>query len=233
MSKLELLNSRITRCTKCPRLVAHRLAVALPSKRPRRFAGWDYWARPVPGFGDPAARVLVLGLAPAAHGGNRTGRIFTGDSSGNWLYEALHRFGFANQPHSRDRQDGLRLLDCYVSAAVRCAPPDNRPALDEFDTCRPYLREELQLLRRVRVVAALGRIAFDQYLKACRELGHPRIVPTPQFAHGAVHRLPWGVALVASYHPSQQNTFTGKLTREMFHGVFQAARDELTRRSDE
>lgn len=228
MRTLEILNARIVRCTRCPRLVAHRRAVALPAKRPRRFAEWEYWARPVPGFGDPAARLLIVGLAPAAHGGNRTGRIFTGDSSGDWLYEALHRFGFANQPHSKHRDDGLRLRDCYISAAVRCAPPDNKPALEEFDRCRPYLREELELLRGLRVVMALGRIAFEQYLKACRELGRARVVPSPSFAHGAVHRLPWSVTLVASYHPSQQNTCTGKLTRDMFHGVFRRARRVLS-----
>jgi uracil-DNA glycosylase family 4 len=224
MTTVQSLNARIIRCTKCPRLVAHRQAVALPARRPRRFADWEYWARPLPGFGDPAARLFVLGLAPAAHGGNRTGRIFTGDTSGDWLYEALHRFGFANQALSRDRHDGLRLLRCYISAAVRCAPPDNKPALEEFDNCRPYLGEELQLLRQVRVVVALGRIAFEQYLKACRELGHPRVTLSPRFLHGAVHRLPWNVTLIASYHPSQQNTFTGKLTREMFHAVFRKAR---------
>jgi uracil-DNA glycosylase family 4 len=169
----------------------------------------------------------VLGLAPAAHGGNRTGRIFTGDRSGDWLYEALHRYGFANQPHSLHKEDGLRLADCYIAASVRCAPPDNKPLPAEFDNCRPYLLEELRLLSRIRVVVALGKIAFDQYLKACRDLGHGVPAPLPRFGHGAVSRLPSGVTLLGSYHPSQQNTFTGKLTRAMFHGVFQEARAVL------
>jgi len=218
---LDLLNDRITRCTRCPRLVAHREAIAR-SKR-RQFHDWTYWGRPVPGFGDPDARLFVVGLAPAAHGGNRTGRVFTGDRSGDWLYEALHRFGFANQPHSTHRDDGLRLTDCYVAAVVRCAPPDNKPRPEEFAACRPYVLEELRQLRKLRVVVALGKIAFDQYLNACRELGHPVPSPAPRFAHGAQYRFSWGVTLIGSYHPSQQNTFTRKLTRPMFHAVFKRA----------
>jgi len=218
---LDLLNDRITRCTRCPRLVAHREAIAR-SKR-RQFRDWTYWGRPVPGFGDPDARLFVVGLAPAAHGGNRTGRVFTGDRSGDWLYEALHRFGFANQPHSTHRDDGLRLTDCYVAAVVRCAPPDNKPRPEEFAACRPYILEELRQLRKLRVAVALGKIAFDQYLHACRELGHPVPSPAPRFAHGAQYRFSWGVTLIGSYHPSQQNTFTRKLTRPMFHAVFKRA----------
>ena len=221
MRALDLLNDRITRCTRCPRLVAHREAIAR-SKR-RQFHDWTYWGRPVPGFGDPDARLFVVGLAPAAHGGNRTGRVFTGDRSGDWLYEALHRFGFANQPHSTHRDDGLRLTDCYVAAVVRCAPPDNKPRPEEFAACRPYILEELRQLRKLRVVVALGKIAFDQYLNACRELGHPVPSPAPRFAHGAQYRFSWGVTLIGSYHPSQQNTFTRKLTRPMFHAVFKRA----------
>lgn len=221
MRALDLLNDRITRCTRCPRLVAHREAIAR-SKR-RQFRDWTYWGRPVPGFGDPDARLFVVGLAPAAHGGNRTGRVFTGDRSGDWLYSALHRFGFANQPHSTHRDDGLCLADCYVAAVVRCAPPGNKPWPDEFAACRPYLLEELRLLRKARVVVALGKIAFDQYLGACREFGHPIPSPVPRFAHGAQYRFPWGVTLIASYHPSQQNTFTRRLTRPMFHAVFKRA----------
>ena len=221
MRALDLLNDRITRCTRCPRLVAHREAIAR-SKR-RQFRDWTYWGRPVPGFGDPDARLFVVGLAPAAHGGNRTGRVFTGDRSGDWLYEALHRFGFANQPHSTHRDDGLRLTDCYVAAVVRCAPPDNKPRPEEFAACRPYVLEELRQLRKLRVVVALGKIAFDQYLHACRELGHPVPSPAPPFAHGAQYRFSWGVTLIGSYHPSQQNTFTRKLTRPMFHAVFKRA----------
>jgi uracil-DNA glycosylase family 4 len=168
-------------------------------------------------------------LAPAAHGGNRTGRVFTGDRSGDWLYEALHRFGFANQPTSTHRGDGLALRDCYIAAAVRCAPPGNKPLPEEFEACRPYLVRELQLLSRMRVVVALGKIAFDQYLKACRAQGRPLPSPLPGFGHGVIHRLPWGVTLIGSYHPSQQNTFTGKLTRSMFHSVFRRARGMLNR----
>ncbi len=222
MNPLALLHDRLLSCILCPRLVAHREAIAR-SKR-RQFRDWTYWGRPVPGFGDPRAKLLVLGLAPAAHGGNRTGRVFTGDRSGDWLYEALHRFGFANQPRSTHQGDGLALVDCYVAAAVRCAPPGNKPLPEEFDTCRPYLLEELRLLHELHVVVALGRIAFEQYLKACRGLGQAPPSPALRFGHGVEHRLPWGITLLGSYHPSQQNTFTGKLTRPMFHAVFKRAR---------
>jgi uracil-DNA glycosylase family 4 len=225
MPGLTQLSERIIRCRLCPRLVEYRETVAREKRR--QYRDWTYWARPVPGFGDPAARLLVVGLAPAAHGGNRTGRIFTGDRSGDWLYEALHAFGFANQPQSVHREDGLRLRDCYVAASVRCAPPGNKPLPDEFRNCRTYLLEELRLLRRLRVVVGLGKIAFDQYLKACQELGLGIVRPAPRFAHGAVSRLSWGVTLLGSYHPSQQNTFTGKLTRPMFHGVFKQAKQLL------
>ncbi|TAJ23848.1 MAG: uracil-DNA glycosylase [Nitrospirae bacterium] len=225
MRSLQVLNERITRCTQCPRLVVYREMIARTKRR--QFRDWTYWGRPVPGFGDPKARLYVFGLAPAAHGGNRTGRVFTGDRSGDWLYEALHRFGFASQPHSTHRDDGLRLSDCYVAAAVRCAPPGNKPWPEEFDACRPYVLEELRQLKHVRVVVALGKIAFDHYVKACRELGHPVPSPLPRFDHGARYRLPWGVTLLGSYHPSQQNTFTGRLTRPMFHAVFKQARSYL------
>ncbi|WP_447978674.1 uracil-DNA glycosylase [Candidatus Nitrospira bockiana] len=225
MHPLNVLNERITRCRLCPRLVAYREAIA-QSKR-RQFRDRTYWGRPVPGFGDPAARLFVIGLAPAAHGGNRTGRIFTGDRSGDWLYEALHRYGFANQPVSVHRDDGLTLIDCYIAAVVRCAPPENKPAPEEFDRCRPYLVQELALLERHQVVIALGKIAFDHYLKACRDRGEVGPSPAPKFAHGAAYRLPWGTTLLGSYHPSQQNTFTGKLTRSMFHAVFEQARNLL------
>jgi uracil-DNA glycosylase family 4 len=221
MRNLTVLNEKITHCVRCPRLVAHREAIAR-SKR-WQFREWTYWGRPVPGFGDPEARLFVLGLAPAAHGGNRTGRIFTGDRSGDWLYAALHQFGFANQPHSVSREDGLRLSDCYVAAAVRCAPPDNRPTPEEFEACRPYLQNELRLLTKVRVVVALGKIAFDRYLKTCRVMGYPSLSPIPRFGHGTLCPLAWGVTLIGSYHPSQQNTFTGKLTRPMFHAIFEQA----------
>jgi len=222
MSPLDRLHATVTECRRCPRLVQHREAIARDKRR--QYREWMYWGKPVPGFGDANARLFIVGLAPAAHGGNRTGRIFTGDRSGDWLYEALHHYGFANQPQSVRKDDGLQLTDCYVAAAVRCAPPDNKPLPSEFDNCRPYLLEELRLLRTVRVVVALGKIAFDQYLKACRALGHGLPTPMPRFGHGLICRLPSEVTLIGSYHPSQQNTFTGKLTRSMFHGVFRQAR---------
>ena len=227
MKSLAVLNQRIASCTACPRLVTYRQAVA--KKKRRQYRDWIYWGRPVPGFGDPAARVYVLGLAPAAHGGNRTGRIFTGDRSGDWLYEALHRFGFANQATSQHKDDGLVLSDCYIGATVRCAPPDNKPAPEEFERCRPYVRDELRLLRKVRVVVTLGKIAFDHYLKVCRGMGRLLPSPLPVFGHARVYRLPWSVTLIGSYHPSQQNTFTGKLTRPMFHTVFAEAQNAIRR----
>jgi uracil-DNA glycosylase family 4 len=192
-----------------------------------RFRDWVYWGRPVPGFGDPGARLLVVGLAPAAHGGNRTGRIFTGDESGNWLYAALHRAGFANQPVSRDRDDGLRLRDAFVTAVARCAPPANRPTREEIATCRRYLLAELALMPRLRAVVALGKVAHDGFLAAERARGESVPRPLPRFAHGAEYALPSGVTLLCSYHPSQQNTFTGKLTRPMLDAVFARARTLL------
>jgi uracil-DNA glycosylase family 4 len=226
MESLRQLNQTVIRCRKCPRLVRWREEAA--KKPPRRYLGESYWARPLPGFGDPKARLLIVGLAPAAHGGNRTGRIFTGDESGNWLYRTLYLCGFSNQPTSLRRDDGLKLNDCYVTAAVRCAPPANKPHLDEFERCRPYLVRELQLLKRARVVLALGKIAFDSFLKAYRENGGTIPKPRPQFAHGASVQLAGGLTLLASYHPSQQNTFTGKLTREMFEAVFRKAKEVLS-----
>jgi uracil-DNA glycosylase family 4 len=230
MREFTVLQDRIIECRRCPRLVTHRELTARDKRR--QYQGWTYWGRPLPGFGDPDARLLIVGLAPAAHGGNRTGRIFTGDRSGDWLYGALYRFGFANQAESIHKGDGLRLTDCYITAAVRCAPPDNKPTPDEFDACRPFLIEELRLLTRVQVVVALGKIAFDQYLKACRALGCAMPATALRFGHGTVHPLSWGVALLGSYHPSQQNTFTGKLTRTMFHAVFRRARAILRRSSN-
>lgn len=227
MRTLDLLNAEIIVCEACPRLVHYRHQVARTKRR--QFMDWTYWGRPVPGFGDPKARLYVLGLAPAAHGGNRTGRVFTGDRSGDWLYAALHRYGFANQPTSISPDDGLRLHDCYIGATVRCAPPDNKPLPEEFAACRRYLQEELRLLTQIRVVIALGKIAFDQYLKVCQWEGRGLPGPAPKFCHGAAASLPWDVLLLGSYHPSQQNTFTGKLTRTMFHSVFAKARRELDR----
>lgn len=225
MRRLKVLQETIAQCTLCPRLTTYRQAIA--RTKVKRFQDWDYWGRPVPGFGDPQAQLFVIGLAPAAHGGNRTGRVFTGDRSGDWLYEALYAFGFANQPESIHKDDGLQLWNCYVAAAVRCAPPANKPTREEFTACRPYLLEELRLLTHIRVVVALGKIAFDEYLKACKELGQKLPSPTPKFGHGQRYDLPSGITLIGSYHPSQQNTFTGKLTRPMFHAVFQAAQQAI------
>src|SRR5688572_15300152 len=221
MRALAMLNDTIAACRRCPRLVSHREAVARTKRR--QFQDWTYWGRPVPGFGDPRAQLYILGLAPAAHGGNRTGRMFTGDRSGDWLYEALHRFGFASQPASSNRQDALQLYDCLITAAVRCAPPLNKPSLDEMNSCRSYLRQELELLQKKRVVVALGQIAFRAFLKAWQENNGDS--PNKfQFRHAGEWRLPDGLVLVSSYHPSQQNTQTGRLTRPMFHSIFQRAR---------
>ena len=225
VQSLNQLNKSIIKCRKCPRLVRWRQACA--KKPPRRYAGESYWARPLPGFGDPNARVLIVGLAPAAHGGNRTGRMFTGDRSGDWLYGALYAAGFANQPNSDRRDDGLKLRDCYISAAVRCAPPDNKPSRAEFARCRPYLVEELKLLKDMRVAIALGKIAFDSFLAAYLVNGGAVSKPRPKFGHGVNIDLPGGVKLICSYHPSQQNTFTGKLTRPMLHAIFDQAKAAL------
>ena len=222
MRALLLLQDTISDCTLCLRLTHYRRKVA--EEKVKRFKDWEYWGRPIPGFGDPKAQLYVLGLAPAAHGGNRTGRVFTGDRSGDWVYEALHAFGFANQPEAVHRNDGLRLKNCYVAAAVRCAPPANKPTKEEFETCRPFVVEELRLLRNMHVVVALGKIAFDEYLRTCQMAGHVVPTPRPKFSHGAEYVLPWKVTLLGSYHPSQQNTFTGTLTRPMFHSVFRRAR---------
>jgi uracil-DNA glycosylase family 4 len=216
-SRLVLLQRTVTACEKCPRLTRYRAEVAQIKRR--AFLDWDYWGRPVPSFGDPQARVLIVGLAPAAHGANRTGRMFTGDRSGDFLYEALYRTGFASQPTSIHRGDGLILQDCYITAAVRCAPPGNKPLPDETKKCAGYLREELEILLSVKVVVALGRFAFDAYLRQ-------RPIPGAKFGHGSISRPADGdrdPVLLASYHPSQQNTFTGKLTMPMLVDVFRAA----------
>jgi uracil-DNA glycosylase family 4 len=219
------LARRIVACRKCPRLVAHCQEVARAKRR--AYLDWDYWGKPVPPFGPAQPRLLVVGLAPGAHGANRTGRIFTGDASGDWLYRAMHAAGFASQPTSVRRGDGLELLDARVTCVVRCAPPDNRPAPDELARCRPYLVEELRDARRLRVVVALGRIALDGVLRAWAEAGRPSFSPRPLFLHGAEAAAPDGTALLTSYHPSRQNTQTGKLNRAMFHRVFRRARKIL------
>jgi uracil-DNA glycosylase family 4 len=219
---LSRLAREIAACRKCPRLVEHRESVA--ATPPRRYRGQAYWARPLAGFGDPAARVLLVGLAPAANGGNRTGRIFTGDESGNWLFEALHHAGFANQPTSVSRDDGLTLTHAWITAAGRCAPPANKPTREELAACQPFLLRELQLLTDVRVVVALGRIGWENYLKARRALAWAPPRTRPRFGHGVMTTFEDGVTLLSSYHPSQQNTFTGKLTRPMLRRIFETAR---------
>jgi uracil-DNA glycosylase family 4 len=219
---LRELEREVISCRRCPRLVAWREEVA----RVRRaaFASEEYWGRPLPGFGDPEARVLLLGLAPAAHGGNRTGRIFTGDRSGDWLFASLYRTGFANQPTSVARDDGLALVGAYVTAAVRCAPPANRPLPSERDNCLPYLERELSLLGSVRVIVTLGSFAWDAALRTLVALGEPRVRPRPKFGHGAEVRI-GRFTLLGCFHPSQQNTFTGKLTEPMIDDVLGRARE--------
>ena len=212
-AELDRLERQVTKCRRCPRLVAWREEVARVKRA--AFADQDYWGRPIPGFGDPQARVLILGLAPAAHGGNRTGRIFTGDRSGDWLFAALHRAGLANQALSVSRDDGLKLHGCFITAAVRCAPPANRPTPAERDNCLPYLSRELELLDRLDVIVCLGGFAWDA---ALRTLDCPR--PRPRFAHGTEVQLE-EITLVGCYHPSQQNTFTGRLTESMLDEVFE------------
>lgn len=228
---LAQVQEEVLACVRCPRLVAHREQVAREKKR--QYRAWTYWGKPLPSFGDPNARVLVVGLAPAAHGGNRTGRMFTGDKSGDFLYQTLYRFGFANQPTALHREDGLMLSDLYITAAVRCAPPDNKPAKEELTNCYSYFLQELDLLKRIKVIIALGGIAFDTCLKAFQDRGiiFPR--PKPRFGHGQVYRLQIAdyklqiekaeIHLIASYHPSRQNTQTGRLTQEMFDTIFQQA----------
>ena len=218
---LEELNALIVRCRRCPRLVTYREAVAREKRA--AFRDWTYWGRPVPGFGDPRARLLIVGLAPAAHGGNRTGRMFTGDRSGDWLYRALHKAGFANQAAAVSKGDGLVLRDCYITAAVRCAPPGNRPAREEFAHCQPYLERELTILGdRLRVVIVLGRVAMESFLRAWRATGRAIPSPKPDFCHGGRWTLP-PITLLASYHPSQRNTQTGLLKEGMFNAVFREA----------
>jgi uracil-DNA glycosylase family 4 len=225
---LERLAARVAACERCPRLRTYCREVAV--SRRRAYADWTYWGRPVPGFGDPRAQLYVLGLAPAAHGGNRTGRVFTGDRSGDFLMAALHRAGFANQSVSAHRGDGLRLRNAYIAAAVRCAPPANKPTPEETERCREYMDEELRLLSRVRVVLALGKFAHDAYLRRLKALGQAVRLSGFPFAHGARHDLPEGPTLFDVYHPSQQNTFTGKLRPRDLDRVLTAIRATLSRR---
>ena len=222
----EHLNHEIITCRQCPRLVEWREEVARTKRR--AYEDWDYWGKPVPGFGDRHARVVIVGLAPGAHGSNRTGRMFTGDSSGETLFGALHRAGFANQPTATHRGDGLRLDDVFITAVVRCVPPKNRPKAQERHNCRPFLARELVLLTELQVVLALGHVAFKGYLRLLREQGHQEVVRGLKFGHGKIYPLPDPMpTLIASYHPSRQNTQTGLLTLEMFDDVFHQIRGLL------
>ena len=219
---LKVLNAEVVACTRCPRLVAYREQVAREKRRAYR--DHDYWGKPVPGFGDPKAAVLVLGLAPGAHGSNRTGRPFTGDASGNFMYPVLYETGFASQPTATSREDGLVLTNLYITAAARCAPPDNKPLPQELANCSAYLDQELEGLKNLRVIAALGKIGFDSYLLYLKRRGLITTRASYLFAHGASYEMPDGKTLLASYHPSNQNTQTGKLTRAMFMEIFEKAR---------
>ena len=229
VQQVQQIQERVVSCRRCPRLVEWREEVA-ETKR-AAFKEEDYWGRPVPAFGDPRARLLVLGLAPAAHGDNRTGRMFTGDRSGDWLYLALHRAGFANQPTSTHVGDGLRLFDCFISAAVRCAPPKNKPTPQERDTCQSFLQEELEALPDIRVMVALGEFAFHQLWRILKDAGEDLPTPRPRFSHGLEAGIRPGLTLLASFHPSQQNTFTGKLTEEMFDQIWARAQTLATKPS--
>ena len=226
--ELAILNSHIIECTKCPRLVKHRENVAQHKRA--SFRDWDYWGRPLPGFGDPRAQLLIIGLAPAAHGGNRTGRIFTGDRSGDFLFAMLHKAGFANQPTSVHRDDGLQLRNAYISAIARCAPPENKPLPEEILNCRSYILREIDVLRP-RAVLALGRIAFEGYLRCLQARGEIASLTPYRFAHGATHPIPTAAGqphLFATYHPSQRNTQTGLLTPQMFMAVLRKIQRHLS-----
>ena len=225
LPSLSAVNRSIIACTRCPRLRAYCRRIA-HQKKPE-FADWTYWGKPVPGFGDPRARLLIVGLAPAAHGSNRTGRMFAGDSSGRWLYEALYRFGFASRPESLGREDGLTLIDCYITAAARCAPPGNKPTRVELERCRRYLTADVRLLSEIRAVVTLGRIAHESWLKAAGWWDRLPPRARPRFGHGSAGELPDGTIVIASFHPSRQNTNTGKLTRAMWYEVFRKAKATL------
>jgi uracil-DNA glycosylase family 4 len=221
MSWLTILNKEVVACRRCPRLVAYREEVARVKRR--AYLGWEYWGKPVPGFGDPHARVLIMGLAPGAHGSNRTGRPFTGDASGNFMFPVLYDTGFASQPTATDRNDGMKLKNLYITAAARCAPPDNKPLPQELAECSHFLDRELAGLADVKVVVALGKIGFEAYLNYLRRKGLLASKKAYIFKHGASYGMPDGKVLLASYHPSNQNTQTGKLTRKMFVEIFQEA----------
>lgn len=224
MTDLQRLQSEVIRCTQCPRLVRWRTKIA--REKVKRFEEWEYWGKPVPGFGDPAARLVLVGLAPAAHGANRTGRMFTGDRSGDWLCRALYKAGFANQSDSLSSEDGLRLNDCYITATCRCAPPLNKLLPSEVQNCRPFLLREFQLLKNMTVVIGLGKVGFEATVRLFAEWGWTS-PEKPKFSHGAEYRFGNTVTLLGSFHPSQQNTFTGRLTEPMFDAIFRRARSIL------
>ncbi len=223
------LSEKITNCRQCPRLVEWRENVAI--EKVKRFQDEEYWGKPVPAFGDINGRLLIVGLAPAAHGANRTGRMFTGDRSGEWLYRALHKFGFANQAESVGRDDGLTLSDCLITAILRCAPPQNKPTTEEKENCFDFFQTEFDQMKNISAIVALGKIAFDGTLKMMKKIGHLEMDTKPIFKHAESYRLNRNITLIASYHPSQQNTFTGKLTQEMFDTVFQVARTVMETRA--
>lgn len=225
MESLEKINDEIIKCRKCPRLVDRREKTA--EEKTRRFEDWDYWGKPVPGFGDPNARFVIVGLAPAAHGGNRTGRMFTGDRSGDWLFRALHKAGFASQPNSDSRDDGMELHNCYIIALCRCAPPANKPTTEEFDNCSVYMSRELDVFldkwqnnNSDKAILCLGQLAYRSTLQMLESKGFGPYKPRSKFSHGQEVQISECIRLFASFHPSQQNTFTGKLTEEMFDGIF-------------
>lgn len=219
------LQKQIISCRNCPRLVEWRESVA--ATKTKRFSEWDYWGKPVPGFGDPKAQLLLVGLAPAAHGANRTGRMFTGDESGNWLYRALHKAGFASSRHSTSRTDGMKLTNCYITAACRCAPPKNKPLPEELKRCRPYIEEEFRLLKNLSVIVGLGKVGFDAAFDFIKSSGRTDLRFRPKFGHGVAVSVSNDLYLIGSYHPSQQNTFTGTLTEPMFDAVFRTVKKLL------
>lgn len=225
MPTINALNKSITQCRKCPRLVRWREEIA--TTKVRRFSEEHYWGKPVPGFGDPNAEILLIGLAPAAHGANRTGRMFTGDESGLWLFRALYKAGFSNTACSTSQTDGLKLQNVYITATCRCAPPQNKPSNDEIRNCRPFILQELHILKYLRVIIGLGKIGFDAAFTCAKEADLTKLQHRPKFSHGVIAQLNSNLILIGSYHPSQQNTFTGKLTEPMFDSIFQTAKDRL------
>ncbi|MBI3193245.1 MAG: uracil-DNA glycosylase [Ignavibacteriae bacterium] len=225
MTKLQQLHNSIIECRTCPRLVGWRENIA--REKVARFREWKYWGKPVPGFGDINAQLLIVGLAPAAHGANRTGRMFTGDQSGVWLYRTLHKFGFASQAESVSRDDGMELNNCYITAIVRCAPPQNKATKEEFENCHPYLLEELKLMKNIKIIVALGKMAHDAVFDSFVSLGWTSLRKRPVFRHNSSVLLNENIMLIASFHPSQQNTFTKKLTQPMFDNIFRKAKEYL------